>query len=736
MAVIGSLSVKLGLVTVEWDQATAKAKSQAKELQKSLDDLGGNVKTLMGHWKTLGGAMSLSAVGMGAMIQQTLQFADAVSDLAKGFDLTVAKTLQFRDAIKQSGGNAEGASKILSTLFTKIEDARSGNEAAISQFEKIGISFEELSKMKPDEALNRVFNALSKIGDTYQRVKAVKELLGKQGIGLEVSEVADRLNMSVAAYQQYAKSIDKVAKVNDSLAQSFDNMKIAFADMIAPLTREGVVSIEKFKAAMVGITAATVVGGLVQIATVFAKIVTLLREGAKLQAAMTAMSGGKGVLQLAAGAGAYLLAKRQFELDTEAAMNEESDSSTGGTSATDTQAELANRRELTAGQAKINLLRKQIELAKEEGEIKLKGLDIDKYQTQLLENDLNLAREIASAKNERAQALKKENLSQAQMGQIEQEYIAKRDLADAKANANHQLIVATREREIQQIERMTQFAKEAELFEKRRLDMENERVYMTEYEYKMANERLSTEKKIAELEQQKIDARIRLGEGKTNDAEQKRLNDAIRAEKEISAVRQENLVAEEYRRTNFSEGWSSAFRKYAEEAQAYGKLGADMFSSFVGNMNSAIDNFVKTGKLSFKSFARSVIQDIIAMMLKFQAMQLLVASMKALGFGGSPLMTGIVSMMGLPARAEGGPIDGPALVGEKGPELFIPKSAGTVIPNNKLSSAMGGSQTVNNYTINAIDTKSFEQRLLESPNAIWAANQYANKSLAVARGRA
>lgn len=162
-----------------------------------------------------------------------------------------------------------------------------------------------------------------------------------------------------------------------------------------------------------------------------------------------------------------------------------------------------------------------------------------------------------------------------------------------------------------------------------------------------------------------------------------------------------------------------------------------MFASVVGNMNSAIDNFVKTGKLSFKSFARSVIQDIIAMMLKFQAMQLLMSGMKALGLGGSPLMSGIVTMMGLPQKAEGGAIDGPALVGEKGPELFIPKSAGTIIPNNRLSSAMsGGGQTINNYTINAIDTKSFEQRLLESSNAIWAANQYANKSLAVARGRA
>lgn len=736
MAVIGSLSVKLGLVTVEWDQATAKAKSQAKDLQKSLDELGGNVKTLMNHWKTLGGSMSLSAIGMGALIQQTLQFADAVSDLAKGFDLTVEKTLQFRDAIKQSGGNAEGASKILSTLFSKIDEARSGNEAVISQFERIGISFEELSRMKPDEALNRVFTQLSKIGDTYQRVKAVKDLLGKQGIGLEISEVASRLNMSTAAYKQYAQSIEKVAKVNDNLAQSFDNMKIAFADMIAPLTRDGVVSIEKFKAAMVGITAAAVVGGLIQIAAVTVKIVAALREGAKLQAAMTAMGGAKGLAQLAAGGLAYLAAKQAFELETEAAINSEPETTAGEKNKQDEKAELATRREIVAGKAKIAMIRKQIELAKEEGEIKLKGLDTDKFKTQLHENDLALAREIATAQNERSQALKKENLSQAEIANINAEYNAKRDLADAKANANHQLILGTRDKEIQQIERLTRFAQEAELFEKRRLDLENERVYMTEFEYKSATERLSTEKKIAEYQQQIIDARARLGEGKTYDAEKKRIEDAIRAEKEISAVRQENIIQDEYRRTSFTEGWKEAYKKYSEDAQNYGKLGADMFTSFVGNMNSAIDDFVKTGKLNFKSFAKSVIQDIIAMMLKFQAMQLLVASMKFLGMGDSPMMKGIVSMMGVPMKAEGGAIDGPAIVGEKGPELFIPKSAGTIIPNNRMQTAMGNNQTINNYTINAIDTKSFEQRLLESPNAIWAANQYANKSLAVARGRA
>lgn len=49
------------------------------------------------------------------------------------------------------------------------------------------------------------------------------------------------------------------------------------------------------------------------------------------------------------------------------------------------------------------------------------------------------------------------------------------------------------------------------------------------------------------------------------------------------------------------------------------------------------------------------------------------------GFGG--LLTGLVgSIFGLPGRATGGPVapDRPYLVGERGPELFVPTSAGRV----------------------------------------------------------
>jgi lambda family phage tail tape measure protein len=164
-----------------------------------------------------------------------------------------------------------------------------------------------------------------------------------------------------------------------------------------------------------------------------------------------------------------------------------------------------------------------------------------------------------------------------------------------------------------------------------------------------------------------------------------------------------------------------------------------VFDSVWGNMSSAIDNFVKTGKLSMKDFARSVIQDLIAIQMKAAALSFLrmmfAPSMGPSMAGGGPLPSSFNQY--LAPKAAGGPVSGntPYLIGEKGPELFMPSGSGTIVPNNKMGQ-MGGTTNVTNNYINAIDTKSFEDRLLGSSNAVWAANQYAGKSLAVNRGRA
>jgi lambda family phage tail tape measure protein len=190
----------------------------------------------------------------------------------------------------------------------------------------------------------------------------------------------------------------------------------------------------------------------------------------------------------------------------------------------------------------------------------------------------------------------------------------------------------------------------------------------------------------------------------------------------------------------FQYGWERAFNQFAEDAYNYATFAEQAFRAITGNMMSAIDNFVETGKLSFSDFATSIIKDLLKIEIKMQAMQLFSMTKGFFGgiFGGAsgPEPLGNLGGAGFIGRATGGFIDGPAIVGENGPEIFIPQRSGTVIPNQQMGNiaSKGDTYVTNNY-IDAIDTKSFEDRLYSSSKAVWAANQYGNKNISTSRMR-
>jgi len=70
----------------------------------------------------------------------------------------------------------------------------------------------------------------------------------------------------------------------------------------------------------------------------------------------------------------------------------------------------------------------------------------------------------------------------------------------------------------------------------------------------------------------------------------------------------------------------------------------------------------------------------------------------------APLAAGISGAILKGFRAEGGPVGagGAYVVGEKGPELFVPSSSGSIVPNGAIGSSGGGSGGVTvNYNIAA-----------------------------------
>jgi len=204
-------------------------------------------------------------------------------------------------------------------------------------------------------------------------------------------------------------------------------------------------------------------------------------------------------------------------------------------------------------------------------------------------------------------------------------------------------------------------------------------------------------------------------------------------------ARARNELSRSVREGSLEQGFGMAMEDYFRNAATEMERGQQIFTSVIGNMGAAIDNFVRTGKFAFKDFAKSIIQDIIAIQLKAQATQLLSGALSMFGGKYTPGSNSFVGPMPQ-GFADGGspPVGVASLVGERGPELFIPKTAGTIIPNGSLAGAMGGGQTVNYNgpyiaSMSAIDTQSATQFLAKNKQTIWAVNQSAQRSLPVSK---
>lgn len=81
----------------------------------------------------------------------------------------------------------------------------------------------------------------------------------------------------------------------------------------------------------------------------------------------------------------------------------------------------------------------------------------------------------------------------------------------------------------------------------------------------------------------------------------------------------------------FSFGWNTALNQYAEDASNAALLARDMFGSMASNMNTAISNFVDTGKLAFGDLIESMIKDLIKLQLQAQVSQIFSMAVSAIG---------------------------------------------------------------------------------------------------------
>lgn len=173
-------------------------------------------------------------------------------------------------------------------------------------------------------------------------------------------------------------------------------------------------------------------------------------------------------------------------------------------------------------------------------------------------------------------------------------------------------------------------------------------------------------------------------------------------DKAVTALRLKQLEAA----TDLGSGFERAFLKIKAEAEDLAAVGEQVVNVFANTAADAIATFVTTGKLNFKEFATSILADItriIARLLVVQAINAVVGAVS--GTGNLGAAAGGAANAGLNAGRAGGGTVQPGQrafpVGEQGPELFVPRQTGTIVPNAQ--SVPAAPPQVNVQVVNVTD---------------------------------
>ncbi|WP_057978830.1 phage tail tape measure protein [Pseudomonas lactis] len=149
-------------------------------------------------------------------------------------------------------------------------------------------------------------------------------------------------------------------------------------------------------------------------------------------------------------------------------------------------------------------------------------------------------------------------------------------------------------------------------------------------------QRLQEQLSIQQQYQTQLDAlEQQHNEGRISDSLYGKETEALRAALQQRLTMQQGYYsAVDQAQSDWSLGASSALQTYAEQANDVAGQTRNLFTNAFGNMEDAVVNFVKTGKLSFKDFADGVVADLIRIQVRQAAAGFLGMAFGAITGGG------------------------------------------------------------------------------------------------------
>lgn len=719
MADLARLVVKLEAQSAQLTAELGRAKAQLRRFDTDVSEIAGKIG------RGIGLATAAAAAGLAAMVKSNLDAADELGKMSQKIGIATDELSKLVYAAKLADVESEQLKKALVALNEAANDAADGTGAAAAAFKALGIDINSIKD--PKERFLALADAVSKFADGAGKTSAVVAILG-QRLGPDLvpllNEGAKGFRAAGDELQRFGGVVTPQASAQaDIFNDNLDKMKTAAMGLANQIITPLIPAINDLTTAML-----EQVDNTKNVETAYSKIIPVFKElvlwGANFEAGLEKIRST--ALRTALALSFPTLSNIKLQLEQ---ANEEWDSadekvrrverSLQGLGGEAQRAGMRLEDALdplgTAGQIPFRT-GPDLLLRPDAGSSQKPQLD---FNAEAMEAARKAAEDSAKKRASVADAARKESdnalesiqrmiqglQTQAETygmtsSQVMQYRITQGDLAETFAKAGKganqykgDLVALTEEIEKQQ-----------KAVEKLNADLA--------VEEKQRGAQKSLEGMVAEMQQANVEMnngaesvmRYRLSQGDLSQL----LADAGPKAAELRDELIRLAAANEEAANRTEDAWTVFADQAARNAQdAFAEF---LFDPFKGGLEGMYLGFAATlRRMAAEAAAAQIFESLGlggnmtggkvsgGMPGWLQIGTQLASTYFSGGFGGTkpissgtmpaPTMTGtapVVETFNMPARADGGPVTAgiPYIVGERGKELFVPKTSGAIIPNH------------------------------------------------------
>ena len=227
----------------------SKFEASARRVQQSSSKMGAALKKMAKVGAAVAAA-GIAAVGAAAVVagakiaagvKKVFDYGSALSDLREQTGIGVDSLVVLQRAFEDAGISSEKVGRTINKLQKSVGDLGRGLSTQVAAFGALGLAYEDLIHLKPDQLFDAVNDKLAAMENITKRNAIAMDIFGgKAGElaalysnGGAIDAAAASMGMQAALLAKNADRFDRIADLMNGLKDKFQGFFLGIADVFA-----------------------------------------------------------------------------------------------------------------------------------------------------------------------------------------------------------------------------------------------------------------------------------------------------------------------------------------------------------------------------------------------------------------------------------------------------------------------------------------------------------------------